>query len=99
MKLIGVAIKVDVSKINQTFFDNFEESSENEIENNSISGRNDSTATGRLSDSDIKKLEDTLKKELSPTKTAQIVHFLKGFREGSTSKETENSIVNDHIFF
>ncbi|XP_031636403.1 uncharacterized protein LOC116349209 [Contarinia nasturtii] len=91
VKLLGIALNVDASKINRTVFEQLKNSSEKDVEDNSISKINNSVIRG-ITDSQYKHLENSLPKEFDTFKTEQILNFLKGFREGSTSKETENSI-------
>lgn len=74
---------VDVAKINQTIFQQ------------TISGSEEDAEDKGFTESELNEIQRSLYEKLTRPQVGHIMKILRGFRDGATSTETENALVND----
>ncbi|XP_055315503.1 uncharacterized protein LOC129575643 [Sitodiplosis mosellana] len=89
IKFISLAVNVDVSIINRTLLA-LSQNRSHSCESKNLRDFTD----GRITEVKLKDLEDAFLKELTPLQTKQVMEIFRGFREGASSKETENTIFD-----
>lgn len=98
INLISLAVNVDASKLNKTFFAE-SSSSEESDENQLHSGETNKLTDGGITEGELKDIEHALLKELTPTQVKQAMIIFQGLREGASAKETEDALVSHRIQF
>lgn len=91
LKLLSITINADFSKINQTVFEQVynvtEEDKSSAEEVKGLSAMN-------LTEVQLKDLENSLSKDLTPIQTKRAIDILRAFCESVTAKEVDTAVVS-----
>lgn len=90
LKLLSITINADFSKINQTVFEQVYNVTE---ENRSSAEEVKGFSAMNLTEAQLKDLENSLSKELTPIQTTRAMDILRVFCEGVTAKEIDTAVV------
>lgn len=92
---MGLAVNVDVSKINKTIFEQLSKHDGGHISSEEI----ETTSPKGITKEDLEEMEVMLSKELTHEQTKHAMRILRGFRNGASAQEKEAALVSVCYFY